>query len=136
MNLVTASASHALVDRIVFAVDRQQRLALFAGLNGNQVAGGNHAFLIRQADSLSGFYRFVGSFQASHALPLDGLVGQATWSALLRYSPIRVRWVHRGRRIVALSRGATQTLPVPQSARLHAKRNEIPGSGGAGWPQR
>ena len=82
-------------------------------------------------------FKAVEGFQAGHGLPVDGLIGQATWSALLRYSPVRVHWVHRGRRIVAsLSRGRTQTLPVPKSAKLHAKRNEIPGSGGAGWPQR
>jgi Putative peptidoglycan binding domain len=78
----------------------------------------------------------VERFQASHGLHVDGLVGQATWSALLRYSPLRVRWVHRGRRIVAISRHGTQSLPVPKSATLPARRNEIPGSGGAGWPQR
>jgi hypothetical protein len=78
----------------------------------------------------------VERFQASHGLHVDGLVGQATWSALLRYSPLRVRWVHRGRRIVAISRHGTQSLPVPKSATLPAMRNEIPGSGGAGWPQR
>ena len=72
-------------------------------------------------------FKAVESFQAGHGLPVDGLIGQATWSALLRYSPVRVHWVHRGRRIVAsLSRGRTQTLPVPKSAKLHAKRNEIP----------
>jgi Putative peptidoglycan binding domain len=80
-------------------------------------------------------FKAVESFQASHRLPVDGLIGQVTWSALLRYSPIRVRWVHQGRRTVAsLSGGRQRTLPVPNSAKLRAKRDEIPGSGGAGWP--
>lgn len=78
----------------------------------------------------------VKSFQASHGLTVDGLIGQETWNALLRYAPVHVRWVHRGRRIVALARHGTQTLPVPKSANLPAKRDEIPGSGGAGWPRR
>jgi peptidoglycan hydrolase-like protein with peptidoglycan-binding domain len=81
-------------------------------------------------------FKAVESFQARQGLPVDGLVGEATWSALLRYSAVHVRWGHRGRRIVAISRHGTQTLPVPKSATLPAKRNEIPGSGGAGRPQR
>jgi peptidoglycan hydrolase-like protein with peptidoglycan-binding domain len=80
--------------------------------------------------------RAVEKFQRGHGLPVDGLIGQNTWSALLRYSPVHVRWVHRGRRIVAsLASGNWRELPVPKSARLPAKRDEIPGSGGAGWPK-
>ncbi len=86
-----------------------------------------------------GTFKAVESFQASHGLPVDGLIGQATWTSLLHYRTARVHWVHRGRRIVASlsrERGGTQTLPVPKSAKLRSKGDEIPGSGGAGWPKR
>ena len=63
-----------------------------------------------------------------HRLPVGRARRPGDVEALLRYAPIRVRWVHRGRRIVAASRGANTSLPVPQSARLHAKRNEIAGA--------
>jgi lysozyme family protein len=81
----------------------------------------------------------VESFQSAHGLPVDGQIGTLTWQALLRYAPAAVKWVHRGKRIVATAAGASRTKivePVPKSASLRAKRNEIAGAGGAGRPQR
>lgn len=42
----------------------------------------------------------VEAFQLAHGLTADGVVGDATWRALLRYRPVRVTWVHQGRRTV------------------------------------
>jgi len=76
----------------------------------------------------------VENFQVAHGLPATGLIDQATWQALLRFAPARVRWTQRGKRTVATLASA-RALPVPKSATLPAKRNEIPGSFGAGLPR-
>jgi Putative peptidoglycan binding domain len=76
----------------------------------------------------------VKRFQSAHRLPSIGVIGPATWSALLRYSPKRVTWTtrHGKLRTAAASR---DLVPVPSSARLPAKRNEIPPWLGAGRPR-
>jgi hypothetical protein len=86
----------------------------------------------------------VQAFQSAHGLSPDGIIGPATWNALLRYRIARVRWsvshphdtatvtsaaMVRNRRAAASS---TFVEPVPASASLRAKRNEIPHAGGAG----
>ena len=79
----------------------------------------------------------VENFQSAHGLPVDGVIGTLTWQALLRYAPASVKWVHRGKRIVATpasARRAGIVEPVPKSASLRAKRDEIAGAGGAGRP--
>jgi Putative peptidoglycan binding domain len=85
----------------------------------------------------------VAAFQANHHLTTDGQIGPDTWAALLRYKPVHVDWsldrhLAAGAQLRAaaasLRRGAspTVTLPVPLSAADPARRNEIPGSLGAG----
>jgi hypothetical protein len=78
----------------------------------------------------------VENFQVAEGLPETGLIDQLTWQALLRFAPAHVRWVHHGRRIVATVAGGVHVEPVPKSAKLRAKRDEIASSGGAGWPKR
>ncbi len=67
MDLVAAPAAHALVDGVVLAVDGQQRLALAARFGGDQIARGDQALLVGQADGLAGFDGFVGGFQSGNA---------------------------------------------------------------------
>ena len=85
------------------------------------------------------------AFQTAHGLTADGIIGPATWAALLRYRIARVRWsvakphdtaTVTSAAITAVQRATPSTLvePVPASASLPATRNEIPGSGGAGRP--
>ncbi len=71
----------------------------------------------------------VESFQTAHALTADGLIGTATWTALLRYPPATVRWTTR--RAAAAARYSL-TIPVPRSARLPGKRDELGAVSGAG----
>jgi Putative peptidoglycan binding domain len=77
----------------------------------------------------------VENFQAAHGLPVDGLIGTATWQALLRYAPAAVRWTNSGARTASAASVAGGT-PLPKSAFLRAKRNEIARAGGAGRPTR
>jgi hypothetical protein len=85
----------------------------------------------------------VIAFQAKHGLTTDGELGPETWSALLRYQPVHVDWSldrHLAadtqlRSAAASIHGGgspTVTLPVPLSASDRARRDEIPGSLGAG----
>jgi hypothetical protein len=82
--------------------------------------------------------RAVLAFQSSHGLGADGIVGPATWSALLRYQPVYIKWNVRGTmRPAEISDAggvAVRSAPVPSSASRPAKRDEIPGNLGAGRP--
>jgi hypothetical protein len=78
-------------------------------------------------------------FQSDHGLTSDGVIGPATWAALLRYPPAKILWsVHHHTRqatvvsAFAKSGGAPLIAPVPKSASRPARRYEIPASLGAG----
>jgi peptidoglycan hydrolase-like protein with peptidoglycan-binding domain len=80
----------------------------------------------------------VQAFQTAKGLTVDGIIGPATWAALLQYAPATVLWTSTGAQVNpairsrARAAGARLVLPVPKNARLHAKRNEIPAHLGAG----
>ena len=87
----------------------------------------------------------VEAFQSAHGLSADGIIGPETWAALLRYRIARVKWSVAKRHdtatvtsadITAAQRAAPTTLvePVPASASLPARRDEIAGAGGRGRP--
>jgi peptidoglycan hydrolase-like protein with peptidoglycan-binding domain len=76
----------------------------------------------------------VQRFQSAHGLASDGVVGPQTWQALLRYRPAHVTWVSGNRALTATASGYVQH--VPKSAKLKAKRYEIPPDLGAGAPPR
>jgi hypothetical protein len=79
----------------------------------------------------------VQSFQTAKGLTPDGVVGPATWAALLRFAPAPVTWTHTG--AVTASAAAVRharagqplRLAVPKSASLPARRDEIAGAGGS-----
>src|ERR1700733_6337543 len=67
LNLVHASAAQALMDGVVFAVNRKQWLALPASLGRDQLPRGDQTLLIRQPQGFSRAHRFIGCLQAGHA---------------------------------------------------------------------
>ncbi|HEY5430924.1 MAG TPA: peptidoglycan-binding domain-containing protein [Solirubrobacteraceae bacterium] len=87
----------------------------------------------------------VQAFQSAHGLGVDGIVGPATWAALLAYRPATVTWTAPGRgpnqatvaTAAVLHPGAAPIVSViPRSASRPATRDEIAGAGGAGRPPR
>jgi hypothetical protein len=80
----------------------------------------------------------VMQFQTAHGLLATGVIDDSTWQALLRYRPIAVRWTRKRGALRAVAAranaGGTYVLPTPATASLPAKRDEIPGAGGAGQP--
>lgn len=70
-------------------------------------------------------YAAVRSFQASHGLLADGVIGTMTWSALLGAKPIQPHWGARLR--ARRGAGASRALPAhrPLSASLPAHAYEI-----------
>jgi Putative peptidoglycan binding domain len=75
--------------------------------------------------------RAVLAFQAARGLPQTGLVDDATWTALLRHTPVSVRWVAAGKRVRAVvaqaaARSRTVVAPTPASAALPPRAREIP----------
>lgn len=93
----------------------------------------------------------VESFQLAHGLTADGVIGTATWTALLSYQPASITWPKPskgtaktirldGRRwsagavAAADNGGASPTLSAPLSALLPDRANELAGSPGAGRP--
>jgi hypothetical protein len=90
----------------------------------------------------------VENFQLAHGLTVDGLIGTATWTALLAYPPANVTWSRpttkkKGGRlsgpptpaaVAAADAGREATPPEPFSALLPDKREELSGAPGAGRP--
>jgi hypothetical protein len=79
------------------------------------------------------------AFQTAHGLGADGIIGPATWAALLRYPPAKIVWgakTHGVRAALATVPGpnGVHDAPVPESASRPARRDEIAGAGGAGRP--
>ncbi len=77
----------------------------------------------------------VRAFQSAHHLRSDGVIGSGTWKALLHYSAARVTWTTRRRARVLSAAAARDVFPVPASASLRPRRNEIPPRLGAGRPR-
>jgi hypothetical protein len=77
----------------------------------------------------------VDLFQSARGLPVTGVVDPATWQSLLTFHPLAVTWVRQqGQTVAVASRAADPRLTVPWSARLPARRYEIPRDRGAGTP--
>jgi hypothetical protein len=82
----------------------------------------------------------IESFQTAEGLGVDGVVGPATWTALLRFAPAPVVWTaHSGATVAAAAAARAAkaghrplVLEVPKSAHARATRDEIAGAGTAG----
>jgi hypothetical protein len=66
----------------------------------------------------------VYSFQSDHGLAVNGNLDVPTWTELIKNQALPVRWTKRGA-VAARSRNGV-VLPAPKSAKLRAKRYEIP----------
>ena len=64
----------------------------------------------------------VLNMQASKGLPQTGAIDVPTWNLLLTFQPQAVRWTSGG----AVTASGDPGLPEPRSAKLPAKRYEIP----------
>jgi hypothetical protein len=73
----------------------------------------------------------VKRFQTAHGLSATGVIDTATWQQLLHYAPTVVHWTKHSARLAAAA-GVGTVLPVPKSAGLRAKRNELAGTPGRG----
>jgi hypothetical protein len=73
----------------------------------------------------------VARFQAGHRLPVTGLVGATTRPVLLRYRPAAVHFRPRAN-VARAARAEGAFVPVPASATLPARHDEIPPRLGAG----
>src|SRR5271156_491754 len=67
LDFLHPATTQALMDRVVLAVDGQQRLTLFASFSGDQLAGSDQAFFISYTDCLSRLNSLVGGLKSSHA---------------------------------------------------------------------
>jgi peptidoglycan hydrolase-like protein with peptidoglycan-binding domain len=65
-------------------------------------------------------------FQADYGLAQTGTTNKPTWKAMLaNLEPLAVRWTSKG----AVAAGSAQAMLEPRSARLPARRYEIPSRG-------
>ena len=79
--------------------------------------------------------RAVSSFQSAHHLAASGVINPATWNALLRYQARSIKWTLAKRSLSAVVASAgVETLAVPRSASLAAKRDELGHPPGQGSP--
>ncbi|MDE3134091.1 MAG: peptidoglycan-binding protein [Acidobacteriota bacterium] len=84
----------------------------------------------------------VRAFQARHRLPASGVINGLTWDALLKVTPVNVRWTRKKNQLVAVvarranvaGGGERTTLieSVPAWMRHAHARNELHGDIGAG----
>ena len=84
----------------------------------------------------------VEAFQQSHTLPVTGVIGPTTWTALLAYPTPGISWTLKKKQLSAtvtpaIARRARRSasplvLPVPESASLPERRNELHGAGSSG----
>ncbi|HEY5317739.1 MAG TPA: peptidoglycan-binding protein, partial [Solirubrobacteraceae bacterium] len=71
-------------------------------------------------------------FQTAHGLAPTGVIGAATWVALLKYRPAYVHWgAHSNRKGIARTASVSSITPPPLSATLRG-RNELRGDLGQG----
>jgi hypothetical protein len=80
--------------------------------------------------------RAVRELQRRRGLTRDGILGTETWSHLLRFKPVRVRWwIPRKKTAKPASASASSAGPrlrAPASARMPARAYEIPAKGRGG----
>jgi hypothetical protein len=75
----------------------------------------------------------VEDFQSAHGLPVSGSIDAQTWDALLHYRVANVSWVKRkGKLRATVTRAGSYLVPVPKSASLRERGDELAVAGGAG----
>jgi Putative peptidoglycan binding domain len=110
--------------------------ALASGASGDLVVWAQeHLYSAGQHITIDGAFgphtqAAVQRFQSAHGLSRDGVIGLSTWRALLKYAPVNVTWTSGGAHVAAAANSIA--MAVPKSARLPAKRYEIPRGIGRG----
>src|SRR5882762_2938166 len=66
-DLVDLSAAHALMHRVVLAVDWKKRFVVLASFGSDQLSSCDQAFFVRKSDALAGFDSFVGGFETGNS---------------------------------------------------------------------
>ncbi len=76
----------------------------------------------------------VKAFQRKHRLAASGVVNGLTWDALLKVTPVNVRWTQRGKQTVAVVARSSNTLieSAPAWMKHTRSRNELHRDVGAG----
>jgi peptidoglycan hydrolase-like protein with peptidoglycan-binding domain len=64
------------------------------------------------------------NFQTQRGLPVTGTTDSPTWQALLALTPIQVTWTTKNK--PAFTARRTRVAKAPRSARLPARKREIP----------
>ena len=67
LDFTVVAHAHALVNRVVLAVDGQDRDVAFAGRGSQDFPGRHHAFFVRQPDRLPGEDRGMRGFKSGYA---------------------------------------------------------------------
>jgi len=105
---------------------------LTSGAKGDEVVWmQEHLAAVAPSTPTSGVFdsstrRALVAFQTDHKLPVSGATDPATWQALLALAPVAVDYTGNSASASSARTGRPRRQGAPASARLRARRDEIP----------